>query len=105
LNLLPPRECSITLECAEQNVQQALSRSDVLQAFDSGMLYGFDPRPVDGFVWTVTYQGKDLRVGDECWDGAPPNCIPVPVGVRALVEALGDLDGRMLMRQECDGIR
>jgi hypothetical protein len=100
----PEQQCSVKLECTEQAVQQALSRSDVAEAFDSGILYGRDTRPVDGVVLIVTHQGKSLSVGDECRDGDPPNCIPLPVGVRALVAALRDLDQRMLMRQECAGL-
>ena len=34
-------------------------------------------------------------------ENAPPNCIPTPPGVVALVELLESLDQQMLMTDEC----
>ena len=102
--LLPQRECSVTLECTEQAIQQALSRADVVAAFDSGTMYGKDARATDGSLLIVTHQGKDLTVGFECPDGGPPNCIPIPTGVRALADAIRALDQQMWMRAECASI-
>jgi hypothetical protein len=102
--LLPQRECSVALECAEQAVDQALSRADVQAAFDYGMLFGWDARPIDGQLLVVTYQGKELTVGYQCTSTSPPTCIPIPTGVVELVAALRDLDQRMLMRPECANV-
>jgi hypothetical protein len=102
--LLPPRECSVTLECAEQTVQQALSRADVAASFEAGTLFGADMRPVDGQVTIVTYRGKDLTVGRQCTSQDPPNCIPFPEGVGMLVAAVEALDQQMLMRPECSSV-
>jgi hypothetical protein len=102
--LLPQRECSVTLACTEQRIQQALSRADVVAALDSGQLYGVDTRPVDGQLQVVSYQGKELRVGRQCTSSDPPNCIPTPTGVQMLVDAVQDFDQEMLMRPECANV-
>jgi hypothetical protein len=102
--LLPQRECSVTLACTEQRIQQALSRADVVAAFNSGQLYGVDTRPADGQLQVVSHQGKELRVGRQCTSTDPPNCIPFPTGVEMLVNAVQDFDQEMLMRPECANV-
>jgi hypothetical protein len=73
-------------------VQTALANGDVQQALDaSPVLYGADRRPVDVPVFRIQIDSRIIDVGDSC-AGAPPNCIPTPAGVQALVDLLQAID-------------
>lgn len=82
-------------------IMSALGDADVQSALaESPVLYGTEPRGVDGQLFRVTLADKMIEVGGSC-EGAPPNCIPAPPGVTQLVELLQDIDEAMLMTEEC----
>ena len=52
------------------------------------MLYGSDPRPVDGPVRLIEIEGAQVLVGGPC---EPPHSCPIPEGVAALSAVIDDL--------------
>jgi hypothetical protein len=46
------------------------------------VLYGTDPRPVDGAVLQVEIDGRRIEIGGPCAGTA--GCLPIPSGVAAL---------------------
>lgn len=82
-------------------VMSALGHADVQRALaESPVLYGTDPRAVDGTVFRMQLGDRMIEVGGSC-EGAPPTCIPAPSGVEMLVELLQDVDAAMLATEEC----
>ena len=82
-------------------VMTALGHADVQRALgESPVLYGTDPRGVDGTVFRMLLGDKMIEVGGSC-EGAPPTCMPAPPGVVMLVELLQNIDAAMLMTEEC----
>jgi hypothetical protein len=80
-----------------RDVEQAFAHPDVVAALaGSTPIYGTDPRPCDGAVTRVIVRSKTIFVGGDC--GSSPSClpgascVPVPPGVRALVDFLGSID-------------
>src|SRR5260221_757806 len=82
-----------------------VSLSDVLNALDnaevkaalaqSGIIYGMDPRPMDGTVFSFRYGADVVYVGWPCPAGSS-SCIPIPPGVAAFEKVLEDLDTQEL---------
>jgi hypothetical protein len=82
-------------------VNSALSKPDVASALrESPVLYGTDPRGMDGTVFQLEFGTRVIEVGGSC-EGAGPNCIPPPPGVQALVDLLRTIDEQMLSTEEC----
>jgi hypothetical protein len=82
-------------------IMTALGHADVQRALEeSPVLYGTDPRAVDGTVFRIQLGERMIEVGGSC-EGAPPNCVPAPEGVTMLVELLRDVDATLLMTEEC----
>jgi hypothetical protein len=80
-----------------RDVEQAIAHPDVVAALSGTTpLYGTDPRPCDGSVVQVSVGAQSILVGGDC--GSSPSClpgascVPVPPGVRALVELLDAID-------------
>ena len=73
---------------AQQDVQGALAAA-------SPVVYGIDPRGLDGTVFEIVLGSQVIDVGDPCRD-AVPNCVPIPPGVQALVDVLQAIDQQML---------
>lgn len=67
---------------ADADVQAALAKAPVL--------YGSDPRPVDGAVFQVMVGGKKIEVGGAC--GGASGCTEVPAGVAHLRDVLQEID-------------
>ena len=83
-------------------VLSALSNADVQEALRQGyVLYGRDTRPADGNVFQVKNGSATIEVGGSC-DGAPPNCIPAPAGVQALVDLLRNIDTQLAGTPSCE---
>jgi hypothetical protein len=107
------RSCSITqLSCQGMNsfglfdIQLALQKPDVVSAFNepTPLLYGTDPRPVDGAVYSVRRSdGHGMLVGGDCAGGAA-GCRPISAGISVLVDILKNFDQQMLARTECSGL-
>jgi hypothetical protein len=78
------------------DVEQAIAAPDVVAALSGNTpLYGTDPRPCDGTVTQVIVGSQSILVGGDC--GSPSclpdaSCVPVPPGVRALVDLLDGID-------------
>ena len=84
-------------------VSSALANADVKAALAaSPMLFGVDQRAWDGSVFDISVGAHTIEVGGSC-DGAPPNCIPVPAGVQALVDVLNAIDKQELSSAACQG--
>ncbi|HXI55960.1 MAG TPA: hypothetical protein VNO55_07870 [Polyangia bacterium] len=107
------KSCSITgLSCLGMNsfgifdIQQTLQKPDVVSAFNepAPLLYGTDPRPVDGAVYSVRRSdGHGMLVGGDCAAGAS-GCRPITEGIAVLVSILKNFDQHMLARSECSGL-
>jgi hypothetical protein len=110
----PGMTCSVDIggcdagTVAVHDVEQALAQPDVVAAFAGSVpVYGTDPRPCDGGVMQVTVGGKSIQVGGEC--GGTGNCIgpgtsgcvPIPPGVRALVDVLTSIDQASMKQGDC----
>lgn len=97
--------CKLELTCnpgqiSAQTINQLLAAPDVVAALKKApIVYGIDPRPVDGQLFRVTVGSRTLYVGMPC-NGAA-NCLPIPSGVAALVKGLQTLDQQALSRPEC----
>jgi hypothetical protein len=84
---------------AIHDIEEALAHPDVVAALAGNVpVYGEDNRPCDGSVTSITFGGHTLLVGGECGTGdncfADQACVPVPAGVRALVDLLADIDAK-----------
>ena len=95
---------------AVADVEAALANPDVTKALSgTTKTYGSDSRPCDGAVESITVGGKTVEVGGECSPGGGGGCtqapcVPVPPGLRALVNVLEDLDKQEAARNPaCTG--
>jgi hypothetical protein len=98
--------CSRTVPCTSTNnavtvpaIEAAIANADVQAALakPAGMLYGTDPRPVDGTVWFFERgDGKSFYVGGGN---------AVPAGLRALETLLRTLAGETRAAPECAALR
>lgn len=86
----------------------ALGARDVQIAFGAArgmpgmqMIYGYDPRPVDGTVFAIEADGVRLFVGAPCRAGMMEGCLATPVGVQRLVDVLTALRDQELQRPAC----
>ena len=87
------------------DVERALANPDVTAALSGSVpLYGSDPRPVDGAVFAITVNGKQLLIGDDC-GAAGTGCVAVPAGVGALVTLLKALDAQEIAKPACAAFR
>lgn len=88
-------------------VEQALAHPDVAAALaGTTPLYGTDPRPCDGGVMSIQIGGMTIEVGGECGGddacfASPTPCVPVPAGLRALVNVLEAVDQEELAVATC----
>ena len=89
----PPTTCKQELLACGSNsigigdLTGALRNADVQQAVRSApVLYGGDPRPVDGTVLRVTIGGAVIDIGTPCAGGGA--CKAIPPGVAALGQVL-----------------
>lgn len=112
----PTLTCTATLDgcgaapIAIGDVEAALANPDVTAALaGTTKIYGSDNRPCDGAVESITIGGKTIEVGGECsGPGAggctATPCVPVPAGLRALVNVLDGLDTQeATAKPECTG--
>ena len=70
--------------------------ADILasNAFDFGAVYGVDSRPVDGQVFSIVYQGRELLLGDPC-EGSVSECTNPPRAVLEFADLLWDFGREM----------
>ena len=90
-------------------VNAALAARDVQAAFGTArggtmLVYGVDPRPVDGQVFSVSLDGAEVIVGNPCRTGGM-GCLEIPVGLQRLVDVLTALRDQELLRPACAGLR
>lgn len=93
----------INAAVAARDVQNALNFARGMPMMEA--LYGTDPRPVDGTVFSITIDGARLLVGSPCRDGMMAGCLAVPVGVQRLVDVLTALRDQELLRDACASLR
>ena len=74
-------------------------------AFEFGNVFGLDSRPVDGQVFSIVFEGRELLIGDPCAEGST-NCTNPPAVVLELADLLWDF-GRDMENTEpsCANIR
>jgi hypothetical protein len=82
------------------DVTRALDDADVRAAIAAApVLYGSDPRPVDGQVMRIEIGAAIIEVGGAC---SAPNCKPIPPGVTSLAEMLKAITKQQLSRAPCN---
>jgi hypothetical protein len=89
------------------DITRDLAHPDVVAAFakTTAPVYGIDPRPVDGTIFSVSRgDGRSLLVGSDCGAGQT-GCVAVPHGVRVLADQLSALASQMLATPECAAFR
>jgi hypothetical protein len=101
--------CNTTDMVDVGEVNAALSARDVQTAFGmarGGMMlvYGVDPRPMDGQVFSVALDGAEVIVGGPCRTGGG-GCLEIPIGLQRLVDVLTGLRDQELLRPACMGLR
>jgi hypothetical protein len=68
-------------------------------------LYGSDPRPVDGTVYSIALDdGRTLLVGTQCASPAMSSCRYIPAGLVRLAEDLMSLATAMVADPACKGL-
>lgn len=100
-------DCQRSLPCmgsglhGVSDVLQALQSADVQAALAQGhVLFGSDPRPVDGTVLEIVARpNTSIEVGGSCSGGA--SCSAIPAGVSALAELLRAIDDEQLHLEPC----
>lgn len=100
--------CNTTDMVDVGELNAALGARDVQIAFGAArgmpgmqMLYGTDPRPMDGTVFAIEADGVRLFVGSPCRAGMMAGCLATPVGVQRLVDVLTALRDQELLRAAC----
>ncbi len=86
-------------------VVAALADPDVRAAIAAApVVYGTDPRPVDGTVFRIEVGSAVIDVGEECPGGPACGTRTIPAGVRALADLLSRLDTQELARGQCKDV-
>lgn len=90
-------------------VNAALAARDVQAAFGTArggtmLVYGNDPRPIDGQVFSVSLDGAEVIVGAPCRTGGM-GCLEIPIGIQRLVDVLTGLRDQELLRAACMALR
>jgi hypothetical protein len=100
----PALHCASTLDgCGERlgidDLNAALAHPDVVAALAaSPVVYGSDPRPIDGQVDHIEIGDRVIEVGNDCGD--TPDC-SLPDGIVALDQLLGHLELQEQTRRVC----
>ena len=77
-------EVAVDAEISVADINALVSDADVQAALEGpSVVYGGDPRPVDGFVLSIEIDGASILVGMPC-----EGCTEIPAGVAALKAAL-----------------
>jgi len=96
--------CGASAVVSVSTIVQDLANADVQAAFATGslQLYGFDQRPMDGAVWSITRAaGGTILVGAPCSSTAGAGCRAVPTGVQRLTDDLKSLATAMAAQSVC----
>jgi hypothetical protein len=97
---LPP--CGQTQLPDQSTIAQALADPDVAAALATApVLYGSDPRPVDGFVLRIDVGGSIIEVGSAC---SSTGCTAIPAGVARLGDLLRQITSQQLGVPGCAGL-
>jgi hypothetical protein len=91
---------TINADLADPDVQAAFKT-----AVADGTLYGSDPRPADGTVYSIALDdGRTLLVGGQCASPAMSSCRTIPAGLVRLTEDLMTLAAAMAAVPACGGL-
>ncbi|HTN90786.1 MAG TPA: hypothetical protein VL242_44235 [Sorangium sp.] len=102
---VPRLTCSQELLSCEESVSAgevaaAFDHPDVVAALAAApVLYGVDARELDGRLFRIERGDAAVDVGYDCQGRA--GCVPIPDGVAALVELLGELEREQLALVAC----
>jgi len=96
-------EIAASAEVSVADVNAALAHADVVAALaGSTVLYGGDPRVLDGTVFHLELEGHVLEVGSDC--GQPTTC-PIPPGLLVLRETLDALGAQQRALDSCKALQ
>jgi hypothetical protein len=103
----PMLHCQRPLPCmgsglhGVSDVLQALQHADVQATAGKGtVLFGSDPRPVDGTVFEIVLgRSTTIDVGGACASSA--SCKAIPAGITALADLLRSIDDEQLHLDPC----
>jgi Pacifastin inhibitor (LCMII) len=96
--------CGAPAVVSVSTIVQDLADADVQAAFTAAapQLYGFDQRPMDGSVWSITRAADGtILVGAPCSSTAGAGCRAVPTGVQRLTDDLKSLATAMAAQSVC----
>lgn len=97
----PPMACEAVLDPCDAlmvRIETDLASADVAAAIaHAPVLYGNDPRPVDGALLDIRVEGHLIEVGSCSSNGCPE----IPAGVKRLADDLVALDARELAIGQC----
>ncbi len=89
-------------ELTGPDLNQLLEHPDMRTALEQApVTYGRDSRPVDGYALVIDVGDAQIVVGDPCND-ADDNCVPIPVGVDALRQALDQIVMQQIDQPNCE---
>lgn len=91
---------TINADLADAEVQVAFQ-----SAQSSGTLYGTDPRPADGTVYSIALDdGRRVLVGGQCASPTMSSCRTIPAGLLRLTNDLMSLAAAMAADPACAGL-
>ena len=102
---LPP--CGAAGVVSAATIVADLAAADVKPAFKAGStpVYGTDPRPMDGAVWSITVAGSGtILVGGACQPTTASTCVAIPAGVQRLADDLKSLASTAAAATACAGL-
>lgn len=92
--------CSSSGQVAMPRLRAALDDPVVAAAFAGApMLYGRDPRPMDGQVFEIELGGRTITLGDAC--AGASGCTAIPAELDTLRTLLRTLEGERLGHVDC----
>ncbi len=85
------------------DIDDLMGDPDVTRSLQAHLLYGGDPRPVDGQVFRFGVGNDYVDVGSPCGVGAA-GCVDAPASVAQLVELLREIDRVELAAEPCKSV-
>jgi len=107
LSCAPPLPACFTAAITVSDVMRDVADPDVQKALASSTppLYGSDPRPVDGNIFSFQRgDGRGFLAGGPC-TGSGTSCVAIPTGIVRLVATLRALDEQQLKDASCASLR
>jgi hypothetical protein len=100
-------ECGAAAVVSLSTIVADLADPQVKAAFALGSapIYGVDPRPNDGSIWSIALgSGGSISVGAPCPSPVMDSCRPIPASVQQLADDLQSLAAAMVAQTPCWGL-